>query len=135
MNENFIRVATVKELRKPEKVRVLTNMSVKPDNNLVYVQVIYIQFYLGYFLKFCLRFFFNCFYRFPDTLNPKKMRKFHFFEKFFLKNSPMGGHNFFSNIFFGQIFCLRFFFKWFDRFSYSLNSFLPKFEVNRVGIR
>ena len=39
MNENFIRVATIKELRKPEKVRVMTNMSVKPDNNLVYVQV------------------------------------------------------------------------------------------------
>ena len=34
-----------------------------------------------------------------------------------------------------EIFCLQLFFKWFYRFPDPLNSILPKFEVNGVGIR
>ena len=54
-------------------------------------------------LKCCLRFFFNCFYRFSDPLNPKQMQKFSlfwkiFFEKFFFGKFTYGGHDYFSNI-------------------------------------
>jgi hypothetical protein len=39
MNENFIRVGTLNELRKPEKIKIINNRAIRPDNDLVYVQM------------------------------------------------------------------------------------------------
>ena len=44
MNDNFIKVGTINELRRPEKLKVINNRAIRPDNDMIYVQVCFCLF-------------------------------------------------------------------------------------------